>query len=217
MPFDFDSVVNIAVLGPQGSGKTNLVAVWTNGTQAFSEEYRLTTQNDVIEANVTTNRGVVRLKLMDTVGQVFSSRGGPMHDGVPFACEGFILMFDLLSTTAYRELETATNLVQTYLNDKNIQFLQVGQQIETNLIPAVVLGGKCDMPQKVNPKRVRLPYQKGVPYFTISAKTGVTFEGGCVMNRNQEVSPSVPTGFKAPLLYLLKHITRMADLEIVEE
>ena len=191
MKFDFNSFVTIAVIGPQGSGRTSTVIKWTHGGVAVHERLEATPTNEIIETFVNTNYGRIKLKVIETVGQEFvATEYRPSVDH--FAADAFVLMFDLLSTGTLRELGMAVINMEDSLSDRGVQILTTLDDANDpgahkNKVPVVVLGNKCDKPvaqQKCKPHRIKIPMKLQVPYWSFSTFDEVAFKGGCFVGKD---------------------------------
>lgn len=159
---DFDYLLKIVIVGPSGSGKSNLLLRYCDNS--FSHHFISTIGVDFrfkdveIENDETNTRDRVKLQLWDTAGQErFRSVVRSFYRG----CHGVFLVFDLTSRASFESID-------------NVWMEEVNKYAEAG-VNLILVGNKNDLETEREVSREAAQAyanENGMTYFETSAKTG---------------------------------------------
>ncbi|KAF8567099.1 hypothetical protein P879_06941 [Paragonimus westermani] len=150
-------LLKVIIVGDSGVGKTSLMNQYV--TRKFSNQYKATIGADFLTKETTVDDRVVTLQLWDTAGQErFQSLGVAFYRGAD-CC---VLVYDVTMPNTFKTLDSWRD-----------EFLIQASPRDPENFPFVVIGNKCDLPNRaIAERRARQWCQlKGnLPYFECSAK-----------------------------------------------
>ena len=154
--------VKIVMLGSGGVGKSAITVQLVS--KQFVQVYDPTIE-DSYRTTITIGQDVFVVTILDTAGQeeLASLRDSYMRHG-----DGYVLVYSITSVTSFLDL-----------NNIRQQIFRILEKDESEKLPIVIAGNKCDMvdDRQVNTSEVEeISKQWGVKFFETSAKTRVNIE-----------------------------------------
>ncbi|GKT34559.1 GTP-binding nuclear protein GSP1/Ran [Aduncisulcus paluster] len=141
----------VVLVGDGMTGKTTFVKRHVSGE--FEKRYLATLGVEVRNLKFYTSAGEIHFNVWDTAGQ---EKYGGLRDGYYIGANAGIIFFDVTSRLTYINIENWYRDLYRICED----------------IPMVVVGNKIDSKdRRVRAAQVRIPHQKNLPYYEISAKS----------------------------------------------
>ena len=157
-PSGCKNMYNIAVIGGGGVGKSALTIQFVQ--HQFCEEYDPTIE-DNYRKQVAVDNEVCMLDIIDTAGQEDFSA---LRDQYIRAGEGFLIVFSLVDEMSFQEVAE--------------HYERILRVKDTENIPVVLVGNKCDLPnRKVSESQIsEFSKGKNVKYLEASAKQRINID-----------------------------------------
>ncbi|THD17971.1 Rab protein 7 [Fasciola hepatica] len=156
-------LLKVIIVGDSGVGKTSLMNQYV--TRKFSNQYKATIGADFLTKETVVDDRVATLQLWDTAGQErFQSLGVAFYRGAD-CC---VLVYDVTMPSTFKALESWRD-----------EFLIQASPRDPENFPFVVIGNKCDLPNRAIAERRAKQWcqSKGnLPYFECSAKEATNVE-----------------------------------------
>merc|ERR1712187_454790 len=157
-------LLKVIILGDSGVGKTSLMNQYVN--KKFTNQYKATIGADFLTKEVMIDDKVATMQIWDTAGQErFQSLGVAFYRGAD-CC---VLVYGLTQTKSFESLDSWRD-----------EFLIQASPKNPDSFPFVVIGNKCDLPDKrlVSAARAQqwCSAKNNIPHYESSAAQAVNVE-----------------------------------------
>lgn len=151
----------VVLLGPIAVGKTSIINRFCSGD--FIAKTKSTVGAGFYSKQITHGNTEVTLMIWDTAGD---ERFKAVTPSLLHGANGFALVYDVTSAESFKQLHSYLLMINEHTKD-------------TGSVPILVLGNKCDMPEKLVTKETISGWmeENNLELFEeVSAKTGANIE-----------------------------------------